>query len=164
MHVRFSKFFVYTTLLVAVAATAAGEDPPHRRCTTPAAECERQIRQMLSGRRYLGALVSEIEPSLEGLVVKSVKPDSPAEHGGLAAGDRLMAINGKPTRQAKIVDFKKILGASSETGILWIIVARNGILKHVEIRMEPYPKEQIDRIVAQHMATEHQIVTSAPGQ
>jgi predicted metalloprotease with PDZ domain len=157
MRVRFSRLIVFSILLLATAAAA--DDQPHK-CSNSAQECERQIRQMLSGRRYLGALVNESDL---GLIVKSVKPESPADRGGLMPGDRLMSVNGHTTMQAKNVEFKKILGEAKETGRLWMVVARRGILKHVEIRMEPYAKEQVDRIVAQHLATEHAIA-AAPGQ
>ncbi|HJT17080.1 MAG TPA: PDZ domain-containing protein [Thermoanaerobaculia bacterium] len=156
MRVRNLQVLVAIVSLFAVAAHA----DDRKKCTTPPAECERIIRQMLSGRRYLGVQIVELNP---GLAVKSIVEDSPAERAGFIPGDRLMAVNGTSTKDASIDDFKKILSEASKTGRLWMIVQRHGILKPVEARMEPYTKAQIDKIVAQHLAEAHGI-GAAPAQ
>ncbi|HEX9500271.1 MAG TPA: PDZ domain-containing protein [Thermoanaerobaculia bacterium] len=157
MRVRNYRFLVVAVSLLVISAHADDKKP---KCTTPPAECERIIRQMLSGRRYLGVQMQELNP---GLVVKSVVEDGPADRANLRPGDRFMAVNGKSTRDATIHDFKRILGDARETGRLWIIVQRDGILKKIELRMEPYTKAQIDKIVAQHLAEAHAIA-AAPAQ
>ena len=149
-------------LLAIVAIATAAHAEEKQKCTTPPAECERIIRQMLStaGRRYLGVQIVELNP---GLAIKSIVEDSPAERAGFFAGDRLMAVNGKPMKDAAISDFKQVLAEASKTGRLYIIVQRHGMLKPVEARMEPYTKAQIDKIVAQHLADAHGI-GAAPAQ
>ncbi len=149
---RFRNLGVFAAIVSLVAASSYAEDK--KKCTTPPAECERIIRQMLSGRRYLGVQIVELSP---GIAIKSVVEDGPAERADLRAGDRLMAVNGHPTKDATINDFKEILTEASKTGRLWMIVQRHGILKPVEARMEPYTKTQIDKIVAQHLAEAHGI-------
>jgi len=144
--------------IVSLAVVVHADDK--KKCTTPPAECERIIRQMLSGRRYLGVQIVELNP---GLSIKSVVEDSPAERAALRAGDRLMAVNGKSTKDSTIGDFKQILSEASKTGRLFIIVQRHGILKAIDARMEPYTKAQIDKIVAQHLAEAHGI-GAAPAQ
>jgi C-terminal processing protease CtpA/Prc len=146
--------------LVSLAAAGAHAADDRKKCTTPPAECERIIRQMLSGRRYLGVQIVELNP---GIAIKSVVEDGPAQRADLHPGDRLMAVNGKSTRDATINDFKQILAEASKTGRLWMIVQRHGILKPVEARMEVYSKAQIDKIVAQHLAEAHGI-GAAPAQ
>lgn len=155
---RFRNLGVFAAIVSLLAAGAQAEDK--KKCTTPPAECERIIRQMLSGRRYLGVQIVELNP---GIAIKSVVEDGPAERADLRSGDRLMAVNGKPTKDATINDFKAILTEASKTGRLWMIVQRHGILKPVEARMEPYSKAQIDKIVAQHLAEAHGI-GAAPAQ
>jgi len=150
-------------ILVAIVSIAAAAQADERqKCTTPPAECERIIRQMLSsaGRRYLGVQIVELNP---GLAIKSVVEESPAERADLRAGDRLMAVNGISTKDATLVDLKQILAEASKTGRLYMIVQRHGLLKPVEARMEPYTKAQIDKIVAQHLADAHGI-GAAPAQ
>jgi C-terminal processing protease CtpA/Prc len=146
------------TAIVSLAAVVTHADDKQK-CTAQPAECERVIRQMLSGRRYLGVQLVELSP---GLAIKSIVEDSPADRADLRAGDRLMAVNGKSTRDATINDFKQILAEASKTGRLWMIVQRHGILKPVEARMEPYTKAQIDKIVAQHLVEAHGIGTAPP--
>lgn len=146
MHFR--RFaIVAVSIILGTAAAIADEAQKH--CNATAHECEQAIRQMMSGRRYLGAQLVELNP---GLAVKSVVEDGPADRADLRPGDRLMAVNGHPTREAAISDFKQILAEAKETGRLWIIVQRRGSLRKIDVRMEPYTKSQIDKIVAQHLA------------
>jgi predicted metalloprotease with PDZ domain len=156
---RFRTFHSVAVVVSLLVITAYAADEK-KKCTAPAAECERAIRQMLSGRRYLGVQLVELNP---GLSIKAVVEDGPAERADLRPGDRLMAVNGKSTRDATINDFKQILGQAKETGRLWIIVQRHGILRKIDVRMEPYTKAQIDKIVAQHLAEAH-AVAAAPAQ
>ena len=157
MRIRNYRFLVVAVSLLVISAHADEKKP---KCTTQPAECERIIRQMLAGRGYLGVQLQELNP---GLRVKSVVEDGPADRANLRPGDRFMAVNGKPTRDANIQDFKRILTDAKETGRLWIIVQRDGILKKIELRMEPYTKAQIDKIVAQHLAEAH-AMAAAPAQ
>jgi predicted metalloprotease with PDZ domain len=139
-------------LLVALIATGAvyADDA---KCTASAHECELQIRQMLSGRRFLGITIEDQRPG--GLVIKSVTPRSPAERYGLKEGDRLIALNGRSLTQATTQDFKQILAGAREDGKLWMIIWRRGAYRRVDARLEPYTKEQIDKIVAAHLAQSH---------
>lgn len=157
---RISRVPIFALALVLTASGSQAAETKNK-CSASAQECERAIRQMLSGRRYLGAQLMELNP---GLAVKAVVEDGPAFRAGLRPGDRLMAVNGDTTRDASIKDFKNILTLAKETGVLWIIVQRRGILKHIEVRMEPYTKAQIDKIVAQHLAEFHNLTAAAPPQ
>lgn len=154
MRSRLTHLLALAACVFAVAATA--QEPP-KKCTSSARECERQIREMLAGRAYLGV---ELEEASGGLVIKSVAPDSPAERSDLRSSDRLMAVNGRSTKEATIKDFKAVLGDSKEPRRLRIIVQRHGILKLIEVRTEPLSKATIDRIVAQHLAQYHAIAST----
>jgi predicted metalloprotease with PDZ domain len=157
MRIRFSIVAVSAALVV--AATLAADEA--KKCTASARECEQHIRQMLSGRRYLGVQLVELNP---GLSIKTVVPEGPAERADLRPGDRLMAVNGRSTLQATIRDFKEILGDAKETGRLNVIVQRRGLLKRIDVRLEPYSKAQIDKIVAQHLAESHSLSATGPQQ
>jgi predicted metalloprotease with PDZ domain len=133
----------------ATAALIIAQEP---KCHVPASECEKQIRQMLSGRRYLGLEVMDVNP---GLVVKAVRAESPAAHADFKEGDRLIAINGKSMEQATIKQFKEAVAEARQTGRLWIIVLRRGARKLIEARLEPYPQEYIDKVVSGHIAQAH---------
>jgi predicted metalloprotease with PDZ domain len=149
MIVRLSHLLLAALLFI---STAHADE--RKMCTAPASECEKAIRQLSSGRRYLGAEIKELEP---GIIIKTVLDDSPAARADLRVGDRLMSVNGHPTVEAGIKDFKQILYSAKATGVLWVIVLRQGILKKVDVRLEPYSKAQIDKMVAQHLAQAHGI-------
>ena len=143
--------------LLAILLAAAGvyaQDA--KKCTVPPKECERQIRAMLTGKRYLGVQIEEVNP---GLVIKVVVPDSPAEHADLRAGDRLIAVNGHYTTTATIRDFKQIMEGAK--GSLFIIVQRHGMYKKIDARLEPYSEAQIEKIIAQHLAQSHTATAAA---
>jgi C-terminal processing protease CtpA/Prc len=152
MTVRLSHFLVATLLLV----TAANADD-RKLCTSSPRECEQAIRQLSSGRRYLGAQIEELNP---GIAVKAVIDDGPAWRSDLKPGDRIMAVNGHSTVEGNIKDFKQILYTAKQTGVLWIIIKRSGVLRKVDVQLAPYSKAQIDKMVAQHLLLGHGIPTS----
>jgi predicted metalloprotease with PDZ domain len=153
MIVRLSHLALATLLFV---STAHADD--RKMCTAPASECEKAIRELSSGRRYLGAKIKELGP---GIMIETVIDEGPAARADLRAGDRLMSVNGHPTVEADIKDFKQILYSAKATGVLWVIVLRQGILKKVDVRLEPYTKAQIDKMVAQHLAQAHGISSTS---
>ena len=157
MPSRFLKTVAVATAFSA-AIIAHAQEP---KCRVPANECERSIRQMLSGRRYLGLDIVEIKP---GLVIKSVRPESPASRADFQDGDRLIAVNGKSMEKATAKLFKETLAEARQTGRLWIIVLRRGAYKKIEARLEPYPQEYIDKVVSAHLAQAHGVATTAGGQ
>ena len=142
---RFSRLAVVG--LIAAAAALYADDP---KCNVSARECDQQIRKMLSGRRYYGAIVEERKPHL---FVKDVTEGGPAWRSGLREGDRLVAINGKPLTNATTRDFKQHIADARTTGWVMIIVWRRGTYHRVSFRLEPYTKEQMDKIIAGHLAT-----------
>jgi predicted metalloprotease with PDZ domain len=153
MIVRFSHLLLAALLFV---STAHADD--RKMCTAPASECEKAIRELSGGRRYLGAKIKELGP---GIMIETIIDEGPAARADLRAGDRLMSVNGHPTVKADIKDFKQILYSAKATGVLWVIVLRQGILKKVDVRLEPYTKAQIDKMVAQHLAQAHGISSTS---
>lgn len=143
---------IYPKIIIAALLVSAVALAEQQKCSFTARECEQQIRQMLTGRRFLGVFIEEKNP---GLVIKSVAPASPAARAGLRPGDRLIAVNGKSLTQATSLEFKQILGSSRETGRLWMIIWRRGAYTKIEARLEPYTKEQIDKIINTHLAESH---------
>jgi predicted metalloprotease with PDZ domain len=152
MIVRLSHLF-----LAALVFIPAAHAEDRRMCTAPASECEKAIRQLSSGRRYLGAEIKELQP---GIIIKAIIDDGPAARADLRPGDRLISVNGHPTSEANIKDFKQILYSAKATGVLWVIVLRQGAFKKIDVRLEPYTKAQIDKMVAQHLAQAHGITNS----
>lgn len=113
---------------------------------------------MLSGRRYFGATIEDRNP---GLVIKSVHPNSPAERAGLKPGDRLIAVNGKSLTQASGREFKQHIADARSSGRLLMIVSRHGTYSRVNARLEPYTKEQMQKIIAAHLAQSHTTTAGA---
>ena len=145
------------TILVALlaAATVYADDP---KCGASKNECNERIRQMLAGRRFLGVTIEEQKA---GLVVKSITTNSPAERYGLRTGDRLIAVNGRSLTSASAADFKRIIAGARDDGKLWMIIWRRGAYRRIDARLEPYTKEQIDKIIAAHLSESHTATAGA---
>jgi C-terminal processing protease CtpA/Prc len=125
-----------------------------RTCSASARECEQEIRRMLAGRRYLGVDLVQAGPGL--IIIKAIKADGPAARADVKEGDRLIAVNGKDMREGGTVrQVKEVLAAVKETGQVLLIVQRRGSYKRVTVRMEPYSKVQIDKVIAAHLAQSH---------
>jgi predicted metalloprotease with PDZ domain len=147
MH-KLSRYLVAAWLAASVAVTAG--DP---KCNGTARECDQQIRQILGGNRFLGATIEERNP---GLFITAVTPDGPAARAGLQVGDRLIACNNRSLTQASSRDFKQILADARQSGRLLMIVGRRGgAYKRIVARLEPYTKEQIDKIISAHLTHSH---------
>ncbi|HEX6177408.1 MAG TPA: PDZ domain-containing protein [Thermoanaerobaculia bacterium] len=155
MKLRFLVSLALLSSLVAAVVVRA-EDEGH--CNASARECTQQIRHMLGGRRYLGVQVVELKP---GLVIKTVLPDSPASRVALKAGDRLIAVNGKSLSQANASNFKQYLAEAKETGKILLIVQRRGAYRRIEVRLEPYPEEYIEKVITGHLSQSHTATAGA---
>lgn len=151
-----SRLTFFVTALTVLSAAAYAQDNP-KKCTQSARECEQQIRQMLTGRMYLGVLLEELTP---GLAVKAVVPDSPAERADLRTGDKLIAVNGHSMKEASIADFKALLGTTKQPRHMWMLVQRHGAFHRLDVWLQPYSTTMIDKIVAQHLAQSHTMTAS----
>jgi predicted metalloprotease with PDZ domain len=134
------------------AVTAAEKPAEKQECSSTAAECDREIRQIMAGRRFLGLTISDLLP---GIIVQAVVRDSPAARAGFRAGDKLIAVNGRSLIKSRVGDFKQIIADPSHNGRMRMVVLRRGIFRNIEVRLEPYTKEQLDKIVAAHLARSH---------
>lgn len=150
MTASITRLFLVAWLATGLAVAArAGDD---QKCHGTARECDQQIRQFLSGRRFLGATIKDRNP---GLVVESVTLNGPAHSAGLQKGDRLIACNNKSLTGATSREFKQLLADARENGMLYMIVWRRGSYRRLRARLEPYSKEQVDKIIAAHLSQSH---------
>ncbi len=147
-----------STVVVLLFASFAVRAEEQKHCSASALECEREIRRMLSGKRYLGLQIVELPHG--GIVVKAVNDDTPARVAGFASHDRIIAVNGRDLTLGTARDFKQTLADAKDTGgRLFVIVQRRGIYQKIDAHLEAYPKEQIDKIVAQHLLQSHSVQT-----
>lgn len=149
MAFRLLKFVVILTF--AVSSVFGGEG---KVCSASARECEQEIRRMLSGRRYLGVDLVQAGPGV--IIIKSIKADGPASRADLKEGDRFIAVNGRDMREGGTVrQVKEALAAAKETGSVLLIVQRRGSYRRIQVRMEPYSKVQLDKIITGHLSLSH---------
>lgn len=131
-------------------------------CPLPARECETQIRQMLSERRYLGV---RFEKTRYGIIIRSVVEGSPAEAAGFLPDDLIISVNRRMVTRAEIKELKALFREKAgEDGKLAFVVARYGQIRRVHARLGSMPKEAIDRIVEAHLRDGHGEAPAAPNQ
>lgn len=141
-------------LAACLAVVGMAHADASKKCEASARYCEQQIREMLSGKRHLGARVEE---SRWGIVITHIYPDSSAERAGLQVGDRIYALNGKEASKGGTAGFKALLNeaASKEGGRVYFTVIRVGRILRIQARMSVLSKEQIDKVVAAHLKEAH---------
>lgn len=155
MKILIPRLFLTAALATGLVGLASAEEP---KCHAPTGECDRQIRQMLAGRRYLGIEIADLRP---GVTIKKVIPNSPAYRARLRAGDRLISINGKSVARASAGDFKALVADARPTGLVWLIIQRGGAFARVETQLEPYPKEYVQKVIANHLSQGHTATAGA---
>jgi sigma-B regulation protein RsbU (phosphoserine phosphatase) len=108
---------------------------------------------------YLGvdAELSDENPALD---VRAVKEGSPAHHAGLHAGDRILALNGRPP--ARWAPLTQAVGHGQPGDRLRILVARSGapapVLLEAILDPPPSPALPLSRRVAQEFLGSYPIL------
>ncbi len=138
------------TLFLAAIPAIAGEELP--RCPSTSRECEQKIREMMTGKKYLGVIFYDTE---KGILIKAVVADSPAEAAGLRPGDLVVKVNGQNCADGNVKLFKKLVDKAREKGVLAIRVKRNGSYVDTQARLTQITEQQIERVVAAHMKAAH---------
>lgn len=152
MTLRFLRYAI-PFLALASGLSLLAEEPG--KCSATARECEVEIRQMLSGRRYLGARIEDMTPG-PGVVIKAITSDGPAAHVDLQPGDRIIAVNGKSLMYGSVRDYKSIVAEVKDNGgMLFMIVDRHGSYKRIVVRLWPFPQAQLEKIIAAHLSRSH---------
>jgi len=141
---------IFAVLLPAALTALAGDELP--RCHATKAECEARIREMMSGKKYLGVIFYDTE---KGILIKAVVSDSPAEEAGLRQGDLIVRVNGQNCADGNVKLFKKLVDKAREQGTLAIRVKRNGSYVDTEAKLTQITETQIERIIAAHLKAAH---------
>ncbi len=145
----FRKTIIISALLLTAAIAVA---QTQEQCQGAPDECERQIRAMLAGRKFLGITMVETR---WGPVIKSVVPNSPAARAGLRADDRIVGINSWECTHLTPRDVKRLLTPLPKNATLTFVVFRVGQIKRISAHFGILPKEQIDKIVEAHLRNGH---------
>jgi len=94
---------------------------------------EPPARQMMTGGARLGTIPDYAGPAdgREGLLLSAVRPDSPAERGGLRRGDLIVGIDDRQIRG--IEDFMSVLSEATPGERATVRVERDGELLELEV-------------------------------
>jgi serine protease Do len=100
-------------------------------------------------RGYLGLQVSDLESpeaaarlglkSIQGVVITHVHDNGPAKKAGLASGDLLVALDGKPIREGK--DFKDATARLPVGKVVDVTLVRDGQPRSARVTIEEQPRE-----------------------
>ena len=140
--------------LIAIATIAYAAESQKGKCPATPKQCEYYIREMLSGKRYLGV---KVEDTRWGVRVTHIIPDSPAESAGIQVGDRIFAVNGRECTRGGSKQFKALLNeaGAKEGGKVYLTIVRVGRLLRLGARMTEMSKDEINKVVAAHLKEAH---------
>jgi Do/DeqQ family serine protease len=136
------------------------------------------IRSVDSGgkglaRAWLGASVQPVDADLatslglarpEGVLVNRVDPDGPAARAGIAKGDVILAVDGRPVEDPKALNFRLAIGTLGKDARL--DVWRQGRKTSVSLPLEtpPYrPKPQSTTLTGRQMLAGATVANLSPG-
>ncbi len=140
---------IFPALLI-VAGALSAEDG--KKCTVSAKVCEQKIREMLTGKKYLGV---ELTQERWGIIVKDVAPNTPAHRAGIKNGDRVIAVNGRDTTGMNIQKFKQVISAAKQSSTISLALVRDGTVRWTHARLNTMTKEQVDKVVEAHLKEAH---------
>jgi predicted metalloprotease with PDZ domain len=149
---RTMKRLALLTCAILMVAIAAFADDDSRKCPSPAEECAKRIREMMTGQKFLGVIFYDSET---GIFVKSVVDGSPADEAGMKAGDFIIAIEGRDISDGNVKAFKKIFGKSQARGEVTLKIRRGETTLTTTAYLREITEEQITRIIAAHMEAAH---------
>jgi len=93
-------------------------------------------------RAYLG-VTTTVDSTTEGPVVADVRPDGPAEQGGIAVGDRIVRFDGQPVADPSALSS---LVLTKKPGDVVEVVVRDGQDERtVRVRLGDRPEEAVQR-------------------
>jgi serine protease Do len=103
-------------------------------------------------RTYLGVTVQDVTPALQkamhletlnGALVSSVAPNSPAQKAGLQAGDVILAMNGDRVGQSN--DLRMNVSIMKPDQTVHLKINRNGQVMEVPVTVGVMPGEKVER-------------------
>lgn len=133
--------------------------PP--KCPYSTQDCLNHMAARLKASGWIGIEYDSDEAI--GVTVKKVIPGSPAEKGGLQAGDVLYALNGVPIRKDNDKALSEARKEWKPGQTVHYTVKRNGQTKAVDIVLAPWPADMLARYIGEHML-EHAEADAAAAQ
>ncbi len=139
---------IATTLLLAGAALAG-----HGPCKADLDDCLGQMGKNFKAKGWVGIEldVEEAGP----LRITRVLPDSPAEAAGLAAGDRILALNGVAYAKADRAALKEAYKAMKPGNTITYTIDRGGRELKVDVDLGRLPEHVKAAWIAQHLVKGH---------
>src|SRR5262245_2443422 len=81
-----------------------------------------------------------------GVVIAEILKDTPAETSGLRAGDLIVAIDGRPVVETRVL--QRLVGATPEGRELKLVVLREGRRRELRIHVGAMPADAVSERVA----------------
>ena len=147
---RYPLLTVSTAALLLCAATVgAGHGP----CTDDLEPCLTAMAKKLKTKGWVGI---ELEHNDDGtLTITRVLPDSPAQAARLAAGDRIVALNGVAYAGKDRAALKKAYAAMVPGNTITYTVERGGRTLEVDVELVHVPQHVQAQWIAQHLVEGH---------
>lgn len=145
---------VGTTLCLMLLLTTlaiAGEEKPH--CDAEADACLKYMIENLEGKGWIGIEMDYSDTKAP--VISRVITGSPAEAGGLRAGDGLIAFEGVAYATASKEELKKVKEMIVPGREITVTVMRDGERQDLPVTATTLPPAVLAQWIGTHMLYEH---------
>ena len=137
-----------SALLIAGAAWAG-----HKPCDAELDDCLSQMTRKLGKKGWVGI---ELDRQDDGtLTITRVIPESPAAAAGLAAGDRILALNGVAYAGGDRAALKQAYKAMTPGSTITYSIDRGGKSLEIDILLAQLPDRIKAQWIAQHLVEGH---------
>ena len=87
-----------------------------------------------------------------------------ADSTTIPVGQPRPAATDRPHRQAQDALDRWAQAVKDNGGVLFMIVERHGSYRKIEVRLAPFPKAQLEKIIAAHLSKFHGMTPAGSGQ
>jgi Do/DeqQ family serine protease len=117
---------------------------------------------------WIGLAVQELDPRMaayldlkesQGVVVTQVEEDSPAQKAGLAPGDLILTLGRR--KLLSVGDYLSAARGVSPGQTVRLALWRDGGIKELEIRTEPFPVQRVAQLAWQRLGIEIKAISPA---
>jgi len=124
--------------------------PSAKKCPYSTQDCLNHMAARLKASGWIG-IEYDTDESTGVATVKKIFPGSPAEKGGLEAGDVLFALNGVPIRNDNEKELAEARKEWKPGQTVHYTIKRNGQTKAIDIVLAPWPADVLAHYIGEHM-------------
>lgn len=163
------RIAVWIALLVLIPALAsagekkkaAAKEEEYKPCNVPAQQCIDYMWKKMKSTGWVGIELSYEEGTKE-YTIERVLPTSPAEEGGLKAGDVMLAMNEVTITGLDGKALSKVVRRFQAGDSMTYTIRRDGAQVKISLTLAPMPAHLLAQYIGEHLHKHHPEVAAGP--